>query len=48
MKEQETSSLTLVGLAHSIQEIPQISSQSWDIPLHLIATEKELICARPR
>ena len=48
MKEQETSSLTLVGLAHSIQEVPQISSQSWDIPLHLIATEKELICARPR
>ncbi|MDC0524023.1 5-formyltetrahydrofolate cyclo-ligase [Porticoccaceae bacterium] len=48
MKEQENPSLTLVGLAHSIQEVPQISSQSWDIPLHLIATEKELICARPR
>ena len=48
MKEQANPSLTLVGLAHSIQEVPQISSQSWDIPLHLIATEKELICARPR
>ena len=48
MKEQENPSLTLVGLAHSIQEVSQISSQSWDIPLHLIATEKELICARPR
>ncbi|MDC0172474.1 5-formyltetrahydrofolate cyclo-ligase [Gammaproteobacteria bacterium] len=48
MKKTETPALTLVGLAHSEQEISHISSQSWDIPLHLIATEKEIICVRPR
>ena len=48
MKEIEKPPLTLVGLAHSGQEVPQISSQSWDIPLHLIATEKEIICVKPR
>jgi 5-formyltetrahydrofolate cyclo-ligase len=48
MKKIESPTLTLVGLAHSGQEVSQISSQSWDIPLHLIATEKEIICVRPR
>tara|TARA_B110000977_G_scaffold6883_1_gene9548 strand:+ start:174 stop:764 length:591 start_codon:yes stop_codon:yes gene_type:complete len=48
MKLIEKPALTLVGLAHSGQEVSQISSQSWDIPLHLIATEKEIICVRPR
>ena len=48
MKEIEKPPLILVGLAHSGQEVSQISSQSWDIPLHLIATEKEIICVRPR
>jgi 5-formyltetrahydrofolate cyclo-ligase len=38
----------LVGLAHSGQEINQISQQSWDIPLHLIATNQEIICARQK
>ena len=48
MKGIEKPALTLVGLAHSGQEVSQISSQSWDIPLHLIATEKEIICVKPR
>ena len=38
----------LVGLAHSVQEINQVSQQSWDIPLHLIATNQEIICARQK
>lgn len=32
-----------VGLAHSIQEVTQLERQAWDIPLDLIATERELI-----
>jgi len=39
---------TTVGLAHSNQEIAKITPQTWDIPLHYIATERELICAKPR
>ncbi len=37
-----------VGLAHSGQEVAKITPQAWDIPLHYIATERELICAKPR
>jgi 5-formyltetrahydrofolate cyclo-ligase len=38
----------LVGLAHGCQEVDSLSQQSWDIPLHLIATDQEIICARQR
>ena len=38
----------LVGLAHSCQEVDLICQQSWDIPLHLIATDREIICAKPK
>jgi 5-formyltetrahydrofolate cyclo-ligase len=38
----------LVGLAHSCQEVDLISHQSWDIPLHLIATDREIICAKQK
>ena len=38
----------LVGLAHSGQEINQISQQRWDVPLHLIATDREIICAKQK
>ena len=31
----------LVGLAHEIQKIDQLDAQSWDIPLHAIATEND-------
>jgi len=37
-----------VGLAHSGQELVRITPQPWDIPLHYIATECELICAKPK
>jgi len=36
----------LVGLAHSFQELKNISSQPWDIPVDFIVTEKEIICAK--
>ncbi|MDG0970153.1 MAG: 5-formyltetrahydrofolate cyclo-ligase [Porticoccaceae bacterium] len=39
---------TLIGLAHSCQEISSIDRQSWDITLNLIVTEKQIICAKPR
>ena len=29
-----------VGIAHEIQNVPQLDSQSWDIPLHAIITER--------
>jgi 5-formyltetrahydrofolate cyclo-ligase len=35
---------TLVGLAHSCQEISSISTQNWDIPLNNIITDREIIC----
>ncbi|MGB1402485.1 MAG: 5-formyltetrahydrofolate cyclo-ligase [Porticoccaceae bacterium] len=38
----------LIGLAHSSQEIKQLTQQNWDIPLHLIATNREIICAKQR
>jgi 5-formyltetrahydrofolate cyclo-ligase len=33
----------LVGLAHSVQEVPSLTVESWDMPLDVIATEKELL-----
>ena len=38
----------LVGLAHSCQELAIIAHQSWDIPLHLIVTDREIICAKQK
>lgn len=32
---------TLLGLAHEIQKVEQLQSQSWDIPLNYIITEKQ-------
>jgi len=29
-----------IGVAHEIQNVPQLDSQSWDIPLHAIVTER--------
>ena len=31
----------LMGLAHEIQKVEQLSAQSWDIPLNCIVTEKQ-------
>ncbi len=36
----------LIGLAHSLQETPQLGLANWDIPLDGIATERELILPR--
>lgn len=36
----------LVGLAHSIQEVPSLASENWDIPLDVIATENALLLVR--
>lgn len=33
----------LLGLAHSCQQVDQLHSEHWDIPLHGIATEAEFI-----
>jgi 5-formyltetrahydrofolate cyclo-ligase len=33
-----------VGIAWSVQEVAEIPRESWDMPLHAIATEKEWIC----
>lgn len=35
----------LVGLAHHCQEVDSLASESWDIPMDYIATDKELIKA---
>ena len=36
---------SLIGLAHSCQEVDSISQQSWDIPLDQIITDREIIRA---
>ena len=35
----------LIGLAHSCQEVDKLPRSPWDVPMSLIATEKELIVA---
>jgi len=32
----------LLGLAHNCQEVPQLSTASWDIPLQAIITDRRL------
>lgn len=34
---------TLIGLAHSCQEVERLQPEPWDIPLDIIVTDKELI-----
>ena len=36
----------LIGLAHSCQEVDRLERSAWDVPMDLIATEKELIVAK--
>lgn len=36
---RQANSTQLIGLAHEIQKTAQLEAQSWDIPLHAIATE---------
>lgn len=48
MREQHSGNPKLIGLAHSCQEVELICQQSWDIPLHLIATDREIICVKQR
>ncbi len=33
----------LIGLAHHCQEVMQLQAQHWDIPLDIIATDREII-----
>ena len=33
-----------IGVAWSVQEVPAVPADIWDVPLHLIVTEKEVIC----
>jgi len=37
----------LIGIAHSCQEVPTIPQAAWDVPLDLIATEREVIRITP-
>lgn len=34
-----------IGIAWSVQEVEMIATDSWDVPMHAILTEKEWICA---
>ena len=33
----------LVGVGYAFQEVPSIDSESWDVPLSYIATEKDML-----
>ncbi|MBL4780695.1 MAG: 5-formyltetrahydrofolate cyclo-ligase [Porticoccaceae bacterium] len=37
----------LIGLAHHCQEVAQLESQNWDIPLNIIATDRGIIHITP-
>lgn len=37
-----------IGLAHSVQQVARLSSASWDVPMALIATNKQLFYSRWR
>ena len=39
---QQANTTQLIGLAHEIQKTGQLDVQSWDVPLHAIATEDHL------
>ncbi|OUS14058.1 5-formyltetrahydrofolate cyclo-ligase [Gammaproteobacteria bacterium 53_120_T64] len=36
-----------IGLAHHCQEVTQLESQNWDIPLNMIVTDREIIPITP-
>lgn len=36
----------LIGLAHDLQRVDSLTSESWDIPLNMIATEKKIYNCR--
>ncbi|WP_075184861.1 5-formyltetrahydrofolate cyclo-ligase [Teredinibacter haidensis] len=38
----------LIGLAHQLQQQGQLITEAWDIPLDMIATDKEVITVRHR
>lgn len=43
-KQQKTKGKPyLIGLAHACQEVESLATANWDIPLHGIATDKEMI-----
>ncbi|MFT2112375.1 5-formyltetrahydrofolate cyclo-ligase [Marinomonas sp. 2405UD68-3] len=42
----KTSKTTLIGLAHDIQEVPQLPIESWDVPLDGIVTDNQCILCR--
>lgn len=35
----------LIGLAHDLQKVTRLNTESWDIPLEGVATEKRFYCA---
>jgi 5-formyltetrahydrofolate cyclo-ligase len=32
----------LVGLAHEIQKVPHINAESWDVPLAMVVTDRNV------
>jgi 5-formyltetrahydrofolate cyclo-ligase len=43
LREDSDAQTLLCGAAFAIQEVPEISAQTWDVPLHKIVTESEII-----
>jgi len=41
--EKKASTPTLIGLAHSCQQVESIDAQAWDIPMHAVLTDSEFI-----
>lgn len=42
-RQRPNSRPLLIGLAHSIQEVPALPTESWDMPLDIIATDRTLL-----
>ena len=39
VRDQDVRAPTMIGIAHELQRVPQIESESWDIPLSTVVTD---------
>lgn len=44
IRKEEVSRPVLIGIAHELQKVDRIMSESWDIPLERVVTDKSVYC----
>lgn len=48
VRQRHRATPRLVGLAHAFQQVETLAPQPWDIPLHYVATDEEVLSCAPR